>query len=46
MPEPFANRQVRRYYTRLSPGPSAGFLYVWTEYLNNAKCSRKRKRVF
>ena len=31
MPEPFAKRQVRRYDTRLSPGPSAGFIYVWTE---------------
>ena len=26
--------------------PCAGFIYVWTEYLNNAKCSRKRERVF
>ena len=26
--------------------PCAGFIYVWTEYLNNAKRSRKRERVF
>jgi len=45
-PEPFANSQTRRYHMRLSPGHSAGFIYVWTEYLINAKCSRKRERVF
>ncbi len=45
-PEPFANGEIRRYDTRLSPGHSAGFIYVWTEYLNNAKCSRKRERIF
>jgi len=26
--------------------PCAGFIYVWTEYLNNAKRSIKRERVF
>jgi hypothetical protein len=26
--------------------PCAGFIYAWTEYLNNAKRSRKRERVF
>jgi len=34
MPEPFANRQVRRYYTRLSPGPSAGLrLESWPSFV-------------
>ena len=26
--------------------PCVGFIYVWTEYLTNAKRSRKRERIF